>query len=322
MTEKVRANDYEFDIAEYLDAKGLHYTTVGKNLMLCCPFHEETHPSFGIHVTTGKYNCFSGSCKAHGTLPGFIQKMEGLPSIEAAEAWLRGGYGLNTDSFNQPIQLNFGDEGKKQEKIVFIPDDILAQWDFRHPYLVGRGISDLWQRRFRIGFDREAGAVTMPWFDRLGRCVGIKFRSVVDKFFWVYHQSSVGPNKITLFGINHVFRRKEKSVIVTESEIDALYLWAMGYPAVALGTSHMTQAQLKEFKNCPVEEVIIATDNDAAGLRIRDNLVKELFWIPNIKVVDWTLFPGVKDVNELNRDQIELLVSTSVCSTATLLSCS
>lgn len=136
---KIKTEDFEFDLIDYLNSKGISYKTVGKNVMFACPFHhQESGLSFGINILTGKYNCFSGSCKAHGGLPGFIQKMEGLPSIDSAESWLRGGYGLSTDALNQPIQLNFGDV-KKKENIVYIPEEILEQWDFRHPYLEGRG---------------------------------------------------------------------------------------------------------------------------------------------------------------------------------------
>ena len=308
---KIITSEFEFDLAAYLDLRGIDYKRSGKNLMMHCPFHDEKHPSFGINIYNGKYNCFSGSCKAHGTLPAFIQKIEGLPSYDSAEAWLRGRYGTNPDEVDKPLNLVFGGEKGQEENIVYIPEETLAQWDYRHPYLETRGIPDIWQRRFRVGFDKYSGAITLPWYDRQGRCVGAKKRSVYSKFFWTYHLSSVGPNKITLFGINHVFRKQSKSVIIVESEIDALYLWSNGYSAVALGTSHITKAQLKELRNCPIEEVIIGTDNDDAGRAICQELVQKLTWIPNIKILAWGRFQGYKDVNELNREQIDEIVRYS-----------
>lgn len=287
---------------------------------MSCPFHEDKHPSFGINIYNGKYHCLAGSCNVHGNLPMFVKRLEGLSSYDAAESWLRGNYGVNPDQVDQPFDLVFGGLGRDQEEeIVYIPEEILAQWDYRHPYLKGRGIPDIWQRRFRIGYDPNGLCITLPWYDRLGRCVGIKKRSVAGKFFWTYHLSSVGPNKVTLFGINHVFRKQSKSVIIVESEIDALYLWSNGYSAVALGTSHITKAQLEELKNCPIEEVIIGTDNDEAGKTICQELVNKLIWIPNIKILNWRGFQGFKDLNDLNSKQLEEIVRTAISQTEYLL---
>lgn len=309
---KIKNADYEFDVAAYLEQRGINYKLSGKNLMLSCPFHEDKHPSFGINIYNGKYHCLSGSCNVHGNLPMFIRRIEGLPSYDAAESWLRGNFGVNPDLIDKPFDLVFGRHGPdQQEEIVFIPEEFLKEWDFRHPYLETRGIPDIWQRRFRIGYDKNGSCITLPWYDRLGNCVGAKKRSVTGKFFWTYHLSSVGPNKLTLFGINHVFRKRSASVVIVESEIDALYLWANGYPAAALGTSHITKAQLNELKNCPIEEIIIATDNDDAGRIIGQELIQKLNWIPNIKLLDWSRFPGFKDVNELGATQLDELIRTA-----------
>ncbi|MDA8440764.1 MAG: CHC2 zinc finger domain-containing protein [Peptococcaceae bacterium] len=313
---KIVTSDYEFDLTAYLDAKNINYQWSGKNLMLCCPFHAEVHPSFGINAATGKYNCFSGSCKAHGHLEGFIQKLENLPSLDAAQAWLRGRCGTNPDEVGKAFDLVFGGISK-DVAINFIPEEKLNQWDYRHPFLAVRGIPDLWQRRFRVGYDQGAAAITLPWFDRQGRCVGVKMRSVLDKHFWVYHLSEVGPNKITLFGINHVYRRREASVAIVESEIDAMYLWANGYPAIALGTAHITDKQLQELKNCPIESVTIATDNDAAGRKIATDLPVKLHWINDIRQVNWEPFRA-KDVNELDGEQLRVLFGQAMHPVQTL----
>jgi DNA primase len=310
---RVITPEFEFDIAKYLENRGINYKKSGKNLMISCPFHEDKHPSFGINEQNGKYHCLAGSCNQYGNLPMFIKRIEGLASYDAAESWLRGNYGINPDAIDKPFDLMFGGKGNEQEEeIVFIPEETLKQWDFRHPYLEGRGIPDIWQRRFRVGYDPNGQCITLLWYDRLGNCVGAKKRSVLGKFFWTYHLSTVGPNKITLFGINHLYRKKCKSVIIVESEIDALYLWSNGYSAVALGTSHITKAQLDELRNCPIEEVIIGTDNDEAGRTICKELVQKINWIPNLKMLDWKRFHGFKDVNELNSEQLEEIVRMAI----------
>ena len=37
-----------------------------RNSMLCCPFHEDKHPSMKIYLETNSVYCFSGNCPTHG----------------------------------------------------------------------------------------------------------------------------------------------------------------------------------------------------------------------------------------------------------------
>jgi DNA primase len=300
---KINGKQVNFDIEHYLSLKNIQYHLVGHNAMLCCPFHKESNPSFGIDIITGVYNCFSGSCGARGNIVNFTQKIEGLSTYENAEQWIFERYSFNTEESCSILELDFGNE-KETKRLNYINDSVLKQYDYRHPYLGGRGIGELWQERFRIGYDKNNFAITMPWYGRQGKCVGIKYRSVIDKHFWVYHENEVGPNKITLFGINHAFRRKERRIVIVESEIDAIYCWQCGFPAVALGTSHITRAQINELKNTYVEAVLIATDNDEAGRNIAKELEVKLSWISDIYKANWSMYPSVKDVNELTPEKL------------------
>lgn len=310
---KINNFKIEFDVEKYLTHRKLVYHTVGRNAMLCCPFHGESNPSFGIHIDTGVFKCFSGSCGITGNIANFIQKIERLSTYEEAELWLTSRYSVGTVAVEVPLELDFG-MSKEKKLLQYVPEDTLKTLDFRHPYLRGRGIEDLWQSRFRVGYDQNKYAISMPWFDRHGRCVGIKYRSVLDKRFWWTNPNdhlNLGANKITLFGINHVFRRKETVVVIVESEIDAIYCWQNGFPAIALGTSYITKEQILELKNTYLERVIIATDNDTAGQAIASELVEKLTWIPDVTRVNWEMFPRIKDVNELNPTNLNKLISSA-----------
>lgn len=310
---KVNEIEIQFDVLKYLEMKNVHYRMVGINAMICCPFHHETDPSFGININTGLFRCFSGSCGAKGNISKFIQRLEGLPGYESAESWLILRYAVNTD-YNQSggLVLQFGDEVTRKE-VIYIGEDILSQYNYRHPYLLSRGITELWQDRFRIGFDRDQAMITMPWFDRLARCVGIKKRSVIDKEFRVFKLSEEGPNKLTIFGIHHFYRKQLRKAVIVEGEIDAMWCWQNGFPALALGTSAITDMQLTELKNTYIDEIIIATDNDAAGVKITNELMQKVNWIPNISQVDWGIFSDMKDVNMLNPEDLKtLLIETSL----------
>ena len=52
---------------------GREYKINGENLNCCCPFHDDKHPSFGINLQTGAYQCFS--CEEKGSITDFVAKM-------------------------------------------------------------------------------------------------------------------------------------------------------------------------------------------------------------------------------------------------------
>lgn len=56
----------------------------GRNYKACCPFHNEKTPSFHINVDRQLWYCF-GACKEGGDVFKFVQKIENLGFLEAAE---------------------------------------------------------------------------------------------------------------------------------------------------------------------------------------------------------------------------------------------
>lgn len=71
--------DYEEIFSEYID----DYKIRRNELICCCPFHEETRPSFNANMETGLYKCFC--CGAKGNATTFIAEMEGISTKEAWE---------------------------------------------------------------------------------------------------------------------------------------------------------------------------------------------------------------------------------------------
>lgn len=301
----VEGVEIDLNIEQYLREHEIEYWLIKDNAMILCPFHTETRPGFGINLKTGLYHCFG--CGARGNIVSFIRKVEELSSYTEALSLLISKYGIYTNEEVSAPNLAFG---KKVAAvgIQYIDEETLRQWDFRHPYLETRGISEIWQKRFRIGYDQESNAITIPWHDRFGQCVGVKFRSVTGKRFWVLKTGELAPNDVTLWGINHVVRRRDTVIAITEAEIDALYAWQI-LPTLAVGTSHISEAQVRELANTNVDTVIIATDNDAAGRDLAASLQSKLVWIPNLRPVDWSLFPDKKDLNSLTQVQLSTLLT-------------
>ena len=60
---------------ELLEEKDIKHFKAGENIMLCCPFHEEVHPSCGVDLRKNTFNCLA--CGAAGTARMLIKKILG-----------------------------------------------------------------------------------------------------------------------------------------------------------------------------------------------------------------------------------------------------
>lgn len=102
---------------------------VRRNGMVCCPFHDDKHPS--MKIDTGYY-CFG--CGAHGDAIGYVAQMFGLSQYNAACKLI--------EEFSLPIEIHPADkreqekarikwqkEKKERDKIVHIKDRF-KKWCF------------------------------------------------------------------------------------------------------------------------------------------------------------------------------------------------
>ncbi|MDZ5038312.1 toprim domain-containing protein, partial [Clostridium perfringens] len=178
----------------------------------------------------------------------------------------------------------------------------------RVPYLGKRGITEEVQRIFGIGYDKENKAVMIPWTDYKGNIVNLKFRSTATKMFW-YHKEGQ-PLRYHLFGLHLICKKKITRVFCTESETDAMYLWSIGVPAIAFGRAGMSPEQKKLLLRSPIEELVIASDNDKAGRAFAERLRQELI---GIIVVENLSFPiKYKDVNDIPMKELLSTIEKNV----------
>ncbi|MFD1267553.1 toprim domain-containing protein [Paenibacillus motobuensis] len=167
-------------------------------------------------------------------------------------------------------------------------------------YLTSRGISPEVQALFRTGYDPINQAVTIPWVDVTGRLLNVKYRSTRKKRFW-YAKNGV-PVRDLIYGIDIVYKRRIRKVCLVESEIDALYLWTIGQPAMATGGASFNKKKRDLILRSPVEELILLRDNDSAG-RVWRNEVVAAF--DGKLRIDLSLVPrGYKDVGEAQLSNI------------------
>lgn len=292
---KVKGQLLDIDILDELEGYSLERSQVrGEKLIASSPFRSERRPSFAVNLENGTW-IDSGSTSDEWKKGNFVTLLAYFMNVsyEEAEEYLLEKYGAilkDTDTLKLDISLEL-----KPEAPRIITAEELKKYRYRHKYLQGRGISEKVQRAFKVGYCKENGAITLPWFDKKGNVINVKFRSVRDKRFWYMRGGQ--PLKNHIYGIHFVIRGNYKMVYVVESEIDALYLWTQGVPAIAFGGANITEAQVQLILNSPIESLIISTDNDAVGQKFKRKLVHRLGGIVDLKELE--LPTRYKDVNEV-----------------------
>lgn len=296
--------EIKIDLERYLQSKGLSVRHVGNNLMAPCPFHDDRNPSFGVSLDTGAYNCFG--CGAKGSFVNLVKRLEHFDTEHDAAEYLIRTYGSFAVQDGEPLDLVFDEQDFVHH--YYITDSETKVYNFRHPYLTRRGISERVQRIFEIGYSKQHRAITIPWRDHLGRLLTFKMRSTFRKSFWFHPPMPPNVKKSTLWSLDKVIKWKLDKVAVTEGEIDALSVWQVEQVGVvALGGNVLTAeqaARLKQFLP-PNSEIIIFTDNDRGGEHAKKTIIDQLVGHFLITAVDWSLVSGnPKDANDLSREQI------------------
>lgn len=174
---------------------------------------------------------------------------------------------------------------------------------FRHPYLARRGITPEVQRLFCIGYDKEHEAIAMPWFNNDKRVINVKYRSIRYKQFFYEQDGQLTRNYV--YGLPQCKALGYKDVAIVESEIDCMYLWSNGIPAVAMGHAGINKNQIQLLLNAGIETVTFASDNDEAGERFRVEMRKKL---PKLFTCYELEIPYMyKDVNDIPQRELKQL---------------
>jgi 5S rRNA maturation endonuclease (ribonuclease M5) len=301
--------DFYSELEPYLD-QFPQYVLRDNKIQSCSPFRIDRNPSFAVNLENGTWIDSGATGEYHKghflSLLSFLRE----ESVEDTSEYLLRMYSplLKEESDLHLDMTDFG-QSSKQETLKIFSADELKQFAFRHPYLGKRGISEEVQQQFRVGYDSDKRAVAMCWCNADGDVVNIKFRSVDTKHFWYANGQRI---KNHLYGYHNFIKNSAAIVTITESEIDCMRLWTLGIPAVALGTAHISQQQVELLFKLNVEELVIATDNDAAGRECAGTL-EEIF-AGTFRVTYFDFDNTIaKDISDLSSDEITLRYENRKC---------
>ena len=297
--------ELEIDILEELEPYGLKKVKVrGSELVACSPFRHEERPSFSLNLETGLWvdrGCLDDRYKK-GNIVKLLAYLEGTDYESMLQELLERYSELYIPTDDLQLTLNFKQEEKFEPLPYSLVQDIVGPTD----YLSGRGISKEVQELFQTGGDPKKKYIALVWHTKNGEIANVKYRSTDRKKF--YFADGGQPIQFNLFGLHQCIKAAAKEIWICEAEIDALTLWSHGIPAVATGSSAMSETQKDLLLHSGAARIVIATDNDAVGHAFRRTLIDE--FLPHREVFDIQFPVGKKDINELSTHEIEQIEKT------------
>lgn len=271
------------------------------NIRITCPFHSGGHertPSCEIlledkgSTPAGTVHCFG--CGYRASLVKFIANCLNISYKQATE-WI-----LSVSNYDiiqstrdiSEIELKLDTEDVEEE-VPEVSIDELKQYDYIHPYMFERKLTDDIIKKFDVGYDPKTDSLTFPVYVD-GKCVFVAKRRVKYKRFDLPKLK----NK-PIYGLDYI---TDNEFIICESIIDALTCWSYGKQAVALfGTA--SDYQLKVLNNVRQRKLVIGTDGDEAGDKAARRIAKAL----TNKLVTRLDIPKGKDINDLSKEEFDKL---------------
>lgn len=298
------------------------------HIQICCPYHNEgleRRPSAGIRKSDGKFHCFA--CNEVHELPEVISHCFGhyedvlgkfgwqwlLKNFATVEVEERKDVELDMYRTNSRNRICSSNDNDKVHSVQYVSEEELDSYRYTHPYMYKRRLTDAVIELFDIGYDKRTKCITFPVRDKSGRTLFVARRSVNTKYF----NYPTGAEK-PLYGLYELWQQavvateyidnKKKQdyysrmffpneVIVCESMLDALTAWVYGKYAVALNGLG-NDLQFKQLREMPCRKLILATDNDKAGMTARERIRKN---VPNKLITEYILPVGKKDLNDLEK---------------------
>jgi len=123
----------------------------GSNHMACCPFHNDSSPSFSVSQTKQFYYCFG--CGEKGNAIGFLMAYENMHFVDAIET-LADSIGLEVPRDQQSAKLVNDNRPlySLMESVAEFYQNTLRESTEAIDYLKARGLSGETAKRFGIGF--------------------------------------------------------------------------------------------------------------------------------------------------------------------------
>ena len=273
-----RDDELQEKLAEKFDRVSWH----GHYFTTCCPYHNETHPSFFVYPDG--FKC--ASCGEWGSLQKLESKLSGTKEVVFRR-----------------------DEGTRAGYAPF------ATWIKKHKswkgcasyaYRVGRDFPPLMSYLSKRCLSQDAidlgklgyidGWYSFPVFDEYGEMVDWVVRSHPSKDIELRYATRPreGVNDIHLYCPDWMRVDESDTVLVPFGILDAWTLWMAGYPVVTGITGQQLKPELLD--NIRKNILIVPDDGEQLGAR---RLSNALGWRGHVKIIEYP--EGTKDLNGVHQ---------------------
>jgi DNA primase len=305
------------DYTNELIQRGIEFHEVDEGqVMINCPFHDDSNPSMTVNINSGAFHCFS--CKESGTtFVKLLAKLENI-SLEEAKEQLEEGQGDDTvmnfiqDKVNETLSdeedevVRYYSSKSFHKKFPRFTDSVEAS-----SYLAHRGISRRTAHEFDLRWGNDGvmvNRIVYPIYTNEGELLSYGGRTILRDVKPKTRKVRSGLS--SLYGLREVLTRtlstkwsfKLPYLVVVEGEFDAMYLYELGYNVVStMGTSALTDYQISLLKTY-TKLVIFSYDGDKAGRDAQEKAIKRLkVFMPTVGVA----LPEGTDPNDLTEDEAE-----------------
>ena len=277
----------------------------GSNYFGVCPFHGDKGPSLSVNENMKYWKCFG--CGKSGTVFDFIREIEHVSFPEAVKIvadkigtkidgvsdvtyryskhlealdFAMKFYQLNIqskeghDAKEYLLKRGLSDEIINEFEIGYAlskPDNlskILLSKGYDENVLLETGLSNIGNSLYDLFRDR----ITFPIHNADGKCVGFSariYKDIDEAKYINTKETPVFKKGNILFNYHRASREAQnyKYILVVEGQMDAIRIYSSGIKSVVatMGTA-LTQKHVALLKRLGVD-VILAFDNDAAGLK-------------------------------------------------------
>lgn len=249
----------ENQLLTVLERLGIDVEDVSEGeVRVLCPFHGNSHSSaMSVSIPTGMYNCFNPMCSESGTLLDMVVSLKRCDYFTAVRF-------IDEANSGDSFQVSLISKKKDEDLLVIDPEDV-ARWhyDLVHTpeavdYLHKRGITDESINKFNLGYSTIKNFLITPVYDAEGAtCIGGIGRGLNVKDF-----KNIPGTKTSrsLFNIHNA--KKHSTIIIVESNFDAIRVHQAGFPGVVATCGGIfSDAHLDQIAYY-AERVIIMTDVD------------------------------------------------------------
>ena len=243
-----------------------------------------------------RFKCFK--CGLNEDIVGLYKKHAGITDDSQAFRDLYKMFNIHVDmNMNTPTYTHEHTHNNEEAKDYMKYYEECAQRVGMTDYLTSRGLSKEVIEQYQLGYDpyysvgygKTWQAVIIPIAKNKYVARNVD-RGAVERY-----RKSKGPTSLYL---KKMLKVATEPIYIVEGEIDALSIIEVGAPAIALGSTANTHMLVNEvMSNKPVQPLIIALDNDKAGLEAGEKLTNELRNI-GIKCYMYNPYGEAKDANE------------------------